>query len=60
MGQSRRLSFILIGIGAVVLLASLFADPLGIGGYPGIGFKQVIGMIVGVVVGIVGLVLRRK
>lgn len=60
MGQSKRLSFILIGVGAVVFLASLFADQLGIGGYPGIGFKQVIGMIVGVVVGIVGLVLSRK
>ena len=60
MGGKKALSPILIVVGIIVLLLSLLADPLGIGGYPGFGYKQVIGAIAGVVVAVIGLILRRK
>lgn len=51
---------ILIALGVIVSLGSVFADSLGIGGHPGFGIKQWIGTILGIVIGIVGLVLHRK
>ena len=44
----------LIVVGVIVLIVSLAADSLGIGGAPGIGFKQIGGAVVGVIVAIVG------
>jgi hypothetical protein len=60
MGQKKGLGSLLIGVGIVLLLVSVFADPLGIGGYPGFGTKQVIGTILGIVIGVMGLFLYRK
>ncbi len=60
MSQKRKLGALLIGVGIVVFLISIFADPLGIGGYPGFGTKQVIGTIIGVVLAIIGVILYRK
>ena len=60
MSQKRKLGALLIGVGIVVFLISVFADPLGIGGYPGFGTKQVIGTIIGVVLAIIGVILYRK
>ncbi len=60
MGQKKRLGSLLIGVGCVLLLVSVFADPLGIGGYPGFGTKQIIGTIMGVVIGVIGIFLVRK
>jgi hypothetical protein len=56
----KGLSLILIVVGIIILLSSLLADVLGIGGYPGIGYKQIIGAIVGAVISIIGLILYRK
>ena len=58
--QKKRLSLILIVIGIIILLVSLLADVLGIGGYPGMGYKQIIGAIVGAVISIIGFILYRK
>jgi hypothetical protein len=41
-------------------LLSLFADLIGIGGYPGIGYKQVVGIIFGVVIIVIGSILHWK
>jgi hypothetical protein len=60
MGQKKGLGSLLIGVGIVLLLVSVFADPLGIGGYPGFGTKQIIGTIMGIVVGVIGIFLYRK
>jgi hypothetical protein len=56
----KGLSLILIVVGVIILLVSLFADQIGIGGYPGFGFKQMIGTIIGLVIIIIGLILQRK
>ncbi len=39
---------------------SVFADFLGIGGYPGLGTKQIIGTIAGIVLIGIGYLLSRK
>jgi hypothetical protein len=56
----KGLSLILIVVGIIILLSSLLADMIGIGGYPGVGYKQIIGAIVGAVISIIGLILYRK
>jgi hypothetical protein len=58
--EKKKLGSILTGIGIVVLLISVFADFLGIGGYPGLGYKQIIGAISGIVIGIIGSRLYGK
>ena len=45
----------LIVVGLAALLISALADPIGIGGNPGFGWKQVVGVIVGGILMIVGL-----
>jgi len=60
MGQKQRLGSILIWIGIIILLMSVFADFLGIGGYPGLGTKQIMGTIAGIVLIGIGYLLSRK
>jgi hypothetical protein len=40
----------LIVLGVILLIGSLGADALGLGGAPGIGFKQIGGALLGVIV----------
>ena len=42
------------GVGVVLAIVSLLADPLGIGGEPRFGWKQWLGLIAGVVAAVVG------
>ena len=58
--QKKALGSILTGIGFIVLLVSLFADLLGIGGYPGLGAKQIVGALVGLGLCIAGYLLHRS
>ena len=58
--QKKGSSLILMGVGIILLLVSLLADVLGIGDSPGIGFKQIIGAVVGAVIVIIGLRGLRK
>lgn len=46
--------------GLAILLVSALADPIGIGGDPGFGWKQMIGVGVGVVVAIGGAWLAMR
>jgi hypothetical protein len=59
-GKMRRISFVLMGIGMIILLISLLADFIGLGAYPGFGKNQAIGTAVGSVVFIAGIILNRK
>ena len=57
----RPLALTLVVLGAVLIIVSLFADPLGVsGGGEGFGFKQLIAVIAGLVMvfGGVGWLLR--
>jgi hypothetical protein len=55
--STRGLGAIVATAGAVVLVLSVFADPLGIGGTDDFGWKQVLGTVVGVVALVGGVVL---
>jgi hypothetical protein len=52
--SKRTIGMGLIALGVIVLIASLAADSLGIGGAPGMGWKQLTGAGVGLIVAIVG------
>jgi hypothetical protein len=55
---SNRASGILVAAaGAVLLLLSVFADPIGIGGTDEVGWKQVAGAVVGGALVVGGIVL---
>jgi hypothetical protein len=57
--MSKAAIFLVVGV--LIFLVSLAADAVGIGEGTGIGWKQIIGAVVGVVVAAVGMVqLRRK
>lgn len=60
MGGKKTIGIVLFGVGAVILILSLAADPIGIGGSPGFGWKQILGALVGAVLTVVGLVLGYK
>ena len=55
----KSVAVILLVVGVLLFLISAAADPLGIGGYPGLGFKQIAGIVVGVVLAAVGIARLR-
>jgi hypothetical protein len=50
--NSRSLALLIVGI--VLVLVGLAADVVGVGGYPGFGWKQILLVGVGIVIAIVG------
>ena len=50
----------LILLGILVAFASLFADALGLGGSPTFGWKQVLGLVVGLALVAYGFWCRRR
>jgi hypothetical protein len=53
----KRLGWVLVALGAVLACGSALADPLGLGEGGGVGWKQITGVVIGVVVALVGLAL---
>jgi len=60
MEGKKTAGIVLLVVGIIVLLLSLVADPIGIGGSPGFGYYQIGGTIVGAILTVVGLVLTLK
>jgi hypothetical protein len=60
MGNLKTIGIALLAIGVIVLIVSLGADVIGIGGATGFGYKQIIGAIVGVIVAVVGFFLYSR
>jgi hypothetical protein len=59
--EKKTIGIVLLVIGVVILILSLAADPLGIGGGNVVfGPRQIAGTVVGVIVLVVGLLLRLK
>jgi hypothetical protein len=58
--SKRTMGYLVIVLGAVVLIISLTADALGIGGAPGLGWKQLTGAAVGLIVMIGGVWLASR
>ena len=53
--SKRTLGIIIIILGLLLAIVSLAADALGIGGAPGIGWKQILGTVVGVLIAVGGV-----
>jgi hypothetical protein len=60
MGNRKTLGIILIAVGVVLLIGSLAADAIGIGGFAGFGYQQIIGTVAGIIVAIVGFVMYSR
>jgi hypothetical protein len=60
MGGKKTTGVVLFGVGAVILILAIAADPIGIGGSPGFGWKQILGALVGAVLTVVGLAVGYK
>jgi hypothetical protein len=58
--NNPMLARIVIGIGAILVLIALFADPLGLGKSAGFGWKQWLGVVIGALVILAGFYLRRR
>jgi len=59
-GRKKTIGVVLFGVGAVILILSLVADPIGIGVWLGFGWKQMVGALIGAGLTVVGLVLGYK
>jgi uncharacterized membrane protein len=54
-----NIAVMMLVIGIVLALVSLLADPIGIGS-AGFGWKQITGVVIGVVLAVIGGVLRSR
>lgn len=57
--NQKTLGVGLLVVGVILFLVSAAADTLGIGGAPGFGWKQITGVIIGVVLAAVGMTRLR-
>ena len=60
MSNKKTIGITLLAIGVVLLIGSLAADVIGVGGAAGFGYKQIIGAVVGVIAAVVGFVLYSR
>ena len=58
--SKRIIGYIVIVLGIAALILSLAADAIGIGGSPGIGWRQLTGAAVGLIVMIYGFWLASR
>lgn len=58
--MARWAAALLVVVGIALSLVSLFADQLGLGREPRFGWKQWLGLVVGVALVLVGLWRRRR
>ncbi|MGH7332311.1 MAG: hypothetical protein ACREKS_06075 [Candidatus Rokuibacteriota bacterium] len=58
--DNPMLARVVIGVGVLLALISLFAGPLGLGRQPGFGWMQGLGVIIGAVVILAGVYLQRR
>ena len=56
----RALAVSLLVAGVLLFLFSLTADTIGIGEGTGVGWKQIIGAVIGVVIAAIGIVRLRR
>lgn len=58
--DSKTTSTILLVAGLLLLVLSLIADMIGIGGVPGFGYKQILGSVIGAIAATAGFFMMRK
>ena len=57
--ERHRFGATLLALGAILLVLSALADPIGIGDGDGIGWKQILGMVVGAAAIVIGALWMR-
>jgi hypothetical protein len=57
--SSKGLGLVLVLVGLAVLVVAAAADPLGVGGAAGFGWKQILGVAVGAVLAVLGVAKLR-
>lgn len=55
----KQSALLIVVVGVFLVLLSLFADAIGVGGQPGFGWKQTVGLLIGVALVGFGLWRRR-
>ena len=60
MGLQKKIGIVFLLIGIIIFILALSADFVGLGVYPGYGYKQISGFIVGAIAIIAGVYLKRK
>jgi hypothetical protein len=60
MGNKKTIGMAMLAVGVVLLIVSLAADAIRIGGAAGFGYKQIIGSVAGVIVVVAGFVLYSR
>jgi hypothetical protein len=58
--QNPAFAWTVIGVGVLVVVIAGLADPLRLGRHPGFGWWQGLGVLIGVVILLAGLYLRRR
>ena len=58
--MTRTSAQALIGVAGLVAAVSLLANPLGLGHYPGFGWVQEVGVIIGILAILAGVYLRGR
>jgi hypothetical protein len=54
--RREQTGFVVVGAGVIAVLLAILADPIGIGGADGFGWKQIVLLVVGVILAILGAV----
>ena len=60
MNGKMDVGIVLLVLGIVLLILSLSADLLGVGTYSGLGYVQIIGIVLGIFAGICGFLMLKK
>ena len=58
--STRTLSYVLIALGVIIAVVSLAADVIGIGNRQGLGWQQLLGAAIGVIVFLAGVWLALR
>jgi len=53
--SKKAIGFVLLVVGLVIMAVSLFADVLGVSGNLTLGWKQLLGTAIGIIVALVGV-----
>jgi hypothetical protein len=58
--DKKKWGVVLLIAGIILLILSLGADIFGVGAVPGYGYKQIAGIVVGVIMAIAGYILAYR
>jgi hypothetical protein len=56
----KNLTLVILVFGIFLVIASMLADAIGLGGSPGFGFRQILGTATGLLLIVVGIAARRR